>query len=402
MNFRQTFKAFEYRDFRLQWAGACTSSIGTWMQKVAQSWLVYEMSGSAFVLGLDATLGEIPILLFSMVGGVVADRMDRRRLLIMSQVVQLVCAFALAFLLWMGMTVWWPILVLSFTVGCAQAFGGPAYQAMIPSLVKKEDLQNAIALNSIQFNLARVIGPLIGGLIFTKFGYIWCFLLNGLSYVAVIITLSLLEHKAIPAKTGESVLDSMKVGIRFIRSQTEMVSLIVIAFCMTSLGIPLLTFLPSFVKEVFHSGPQTFTNMLTVSGIGAVLGALVVAALGNVKNKGQVTLLLLAGLGVGITAFASSRSIELSYVVLFLTGVALIGCFAMIASLVQLLAPDEMRGRVMSVYNVAFRGGMPVGNFVTGALIGVLSAPVVLATYGIALLIVAMYFLLVHRKVAAI
>ena len=397
---RRVFKAFQYPDYRLLWIGACTSSIGTWMQKVAQNWLVLDMSKSPFFLGLDAFLGDIPILLFSLVGGVVADRMDRRRLLILSQVIQLSCAFLLAFLIYIGVVKVWHILTLSFMVGTAQAFGGPAYQALVPSLVEPEDLPNAIALQSIQFNLARVIGPALGGIAFTKLGYVWCFSLNGLSYVAVIISLLLLSIKFIPQKAEVSMLTSMKQGIAFIRNQGAMEALIALAFLMTALGIPLLTFLPVFARDVFHGGPSTFTMMLSISGAGAVTGALVVAAMGNIKNKGRVALIMLTFLGLGIVAFAVSKVLIFSYVMLFLSGVALIAVFAMISSLVQLITGNEMRGRVMSVYNVAFRGGMPIGSLVTGWLVPIFSAPMVLAVNGALLFTLGLYFLLIQRKVA--
>ena len=206
---RRVFKAFHYREFRLLWVGACTSSIGTWMQEVAQSWLVLQISGSAFWLGLDAFLGDIPIFLFSLVGGVIADRMSRRRLLLASQLVQMSCAFTLALLIALGIVQVWHILVLSFIVGTAQSFGGPAYSALVPTLVDKEDLPNAIALNSIQFNLARVIGPVLGGIALTSLGPSWCFSLNGVSFIAVIISLLLLRPSFQPEKTSECILTSM-------------------------------------------------------------------------------------------------------------------------------------------------------------------------------------------------
>ncbi len=198
----RVFKAFQYRDFRLLWFGACTSSVGTWMQKLAQSWLVLQISGSPFLLGLDAFLGEIPIFLFSLVGGVVADRTDRRHLLLASQLLQMSCAFVLAGLIAFHLVQVWHILTLSFVVGLAQAFGGPAYLALVPSLVKAEDLSNAIALNSIQFNVARVLGPALGGLALTKLGAAWCFGLNGVSFVAVIISLLLLHVRFVPQTTA--------------------------------------------------------------------------------------------------------------------------------------------------------------------------------------------------------
>ncbi|MBI1789364.1 MAG: MFS transporter [Acidobacteria bacterium] len=398
----RVFKAFQYKDYRLLWMGACTSSVGTWMQKVAQSWLVFDISKSPSMLGLDVFLGEIPILMFSLVGGVVADRVDRRRVLLASQVVQLTCAFLLAGLVGLGVVQVWHILSLSFVVGTAQAFGGPAYQALVPSLVKPEDLSNAIALNSIQFNLARVIGPALGGIALTQLGASWCFSLNGVSFIAVIISLLLLHVEFIPKKSTERVLDSMKQGIGFIRRQGAMEALIVLAFCMTALGIPLLNFLPVIAKNVFHGGPTAFSLMLSVSGAGAVAGALVVAWLGNVKNKGRIALTMLAALGVGIVAFALSTTYWVSCVLLFVSGAALISVFAMIATLVQLITANEMRGRVMSVYNVAFRGGMPIGSLATGWLVEMYSAPPVLAVNGLLLFLLAVYYLAVQRRVAAL
>lgn len=370
------------------------------MQNVAQSWLVLEISNSARMLGLDAFLGSIPIILFSLLGGVVADRMDRRRLLILSQVIQLSCAFLLASLIHFHVVHIWHILALSFVTGTAQAFGGPAYQALVPNLVEPEDLPNALALQNIQFNLARVIGPVLGGIAFTKLGYTWCFSLNGVSFLAPIISLTLLRIKFIPAKSAVSVLTSMKQGFGFIRNQAAMVALIVLAFCMTGLGIPLLTFLPVIAKDVFHAGPGTFTTLLSVSGAGAVAGALIVAGLGNIANKGRVALTMLICLGVAMVGFALSKSLAVSYILLFLAGIALIAVFTMIGTLVQLITGNEMRGRVMSVYNVAFRGGMPIGNLVTGWLVPLFTAPTVLAVNGTLLFILGLYFLMVQRRVA--
>jgi predicted MFS family arabinose efflux permease len=396
----RVFKAFESRDFRLMWAGACTSSVGTWMQKLAQSWLVLEISKNPFLLGLDAFLGEIPIFLFSMLGGVVADRFDRRFLLVGSQIVQMSCAFLLAGLFAFGHVHVWHILALSFVVGLAQAFGGPAYQALIPTLVPPEDLPNAIALNSIQFNLARVIGPMLGGLALTKLGASWCFGLNGLSFVAVIVSLLMLRIRFIPPTIKETLMESLKGGLRFVREREALMPLIALAFCMTVLGVPIMTFLPVFAKDVFHQGPDVFTLLLSLSGAGSVVGALVVAWLGNVKRKGRFALLTLIVLGALMTGYALSTVLALSCALIFLSGAALISVFATVTSLVQLIATNEMRGRVMSVYNVAFRGGMPFGSLIAGAMIKTYSAPPVLAVNGVLLVALGLLFLLVHRKVA--
>ncbi len=402
MVLQRVFKAFQYRDFRVLWIGACLSSIGTWMQEVAQNWLVYEITKSPFLLGVDDFLGNIPIFLFSLVGGVVADRMDRRHLLVVSQLIQMASAITLATLIATGHIQVWHILVSSFVVGTAQSFGGPAYSALVPSLVEKEDLPNAIALNSIQFNLARVIGPVLGGLALKYLGSAWCFGLNSLSFVAVIASLLSLNINFKPARTGESMLTSMKQGFRFIRTQGAMETLIVIAFCMTALAIPMITFLPVFAKNIFHKDEMTYTLFLVTSGLGSITGALSVAAMGNIPNKGRVALSMLVALGAGIAGFSMSRSVVLSCILLFFSGAVLMCAFAMISSLVQLITPNDMRGRVMSVYNVAFRGGMPFGSLFTGYLVPILTAPTVLTINGVVLLTLGLYFLFIQRRVAAL
>jgi len=400
--FQRVFKAFQYRDFRLMFIGACVSSVGTWMQILAQAWLVLDITKSPFYLGLDAFLSGIPVFLLSIIGGVVADRVERRRVLLCSQYVQMASAFILTLLLLFHVVKIWHILCLSFISGTAQSFGGPAYSALIPTLVKKEDMPNAIALNSIQFNLARVIGPAIGGVVFDKLGRTWCFGLNGLSFLAPVISLTILTTRYLPERTAESVWGSMKQGFRFIRHQGSIEALIVLAFSMTALGFPMMTFLPWFARSVFGGSPWTYSLFMCSSGVGAVTASLVVAWLGNIGHKGRITLGSLVWLGLGITGFALSKSVALSCVLLFLTGMGLMAVFTNVLSLVQLITPNEMRGRVMSVYNSAFRGGMPMGNLLTGWLVPMFTAPVVLAVNGLLLVVLALYFLLVQRKVATL
>jgi len=372
------------------------------MQQIAQSWLVFDMSKSPFMLGLDAFLGQVPIILFSLFGGVIADRMDRRRLLLASQYVQMTSAFLLTILIATGYIRVWHILCLSFVVGTAQSFGGPAYQALVPSLVSREDLSNAIALNSIQFNLARVIGPVLGGEALTRYGASWCFGLNGLSFIAVVFSLFMLKIDFMPGKASISILSSMREGFGFIRNQGAMQGLIAIAFCMTLFAFPMLSFFPVFVRDVFHGGPKYYELLLSTSGVGSVVGALGVAWLGNVKNKGMVALGGLLVLGACIAGFSLSRNLVLSCVLVFINGATLMLCFSMISSLVQLITSHEMRGRVMSVYNVAFRGGMPIGSIMTGYFLKFFSAPAVITVNGLLLVAVGAYFLLMQRKVAAL
>jgi len=399
---RRVFKAFQYRDFRLMWIGACTSSIGTWMQIVAQGWLIYRLSHSAFLLALDQFLGGIPIFLFSLIGGVVADRVERRKILLSSQYVQMATAGLLTILVGTGLVHVWHILCLSFISGLAQAFGGPAYQALIPTLVEKDDMPNAIALNSIQFNVAVMVGPALAGQALAKLGEKWCFGLNALSFLAPIVSLSLISARFLPAKTAESMFASLKQGIQFARKQSSMEALILLAFCMTALGMPMRTYIPVFVKDIFHRGPETYGNLLSLMGFGSIFGSLVIASAGNFKKKGRVALVALILLGASISGFAFSKSVPLSGVILVLAGASMMAVFATVNSLVQLITTNEMRGRVMSVYNVAFRGGMPMGNLLSGWLVPVFTAPVVLGVNGFLLILLALYFLLVQRRLAAL
>jgi predicted MFS family arabinose efflux permease len=399
---RRVFKAFHYRDFRLMWFGACTSSIGTWMQIVAQGWLIYRLSHSAFLLALDQFLGGIPIFLFSLIGGVVADRTERRKILLLSQYVQMASAALLTVLVATAQVHVWHILCLSFISGLAQAFGGPAYQALIPTLVDREDMPNAIALNSIQFNTAVTIGPALAGLALAKLGEKWCFGLNAISFLAPIISLSMIASRFLPATTTESIFSSLKQGIKFVRRQNSMEALTLLAFCMTALSMPMRTYIPVFVKDIFHRGPETYGNLLSLMGLGSICGSLAVAERGNIRNKGRFALTMLICLGAGIAGFSLSKSLPLSYTMLVLVGASMMAVFATVTSLVQLITTNEMRGRVMSVYNCAFRGGMPMGNLLSGWLVPMFTAPVVLGVNGLLLILLALYFLIVQRRVAAL
>jgi len=382
------------------WFGACTSSIGTWMQLVAQGWIIYRLSHSAFLLALDQFLGGIPIFLFSLIGGAVADRTERRKILLASQYVQMASAGLLTVLVAVGWVRVWHILSLSFVSGLAQAFGGPAYQALIPTLVEREDMPNAIALNSIQFNMAITIGPALAGQALAKLGEKWCFGLNAISFLAPIISLSMITVQFLPEKPTESIFSSLKQGLKFVRRQNSMEALTLLAFCMTALSMPMRTYIPVFVRDIFHRGPETYGNLLSLMGLGSICGSLVVAGRGNTRNKGRFALTMLIFLGAGISGFSLSRSLPLSYTMLLLVGASMMAVFATVTSLVQLITSNEMRGRVMSLYNCAFRGGMPMGNLLSGWLVPMLTAPVVLGASGLLLIMLALYFLLVQRRVA--
>lgn len=393
---RRTAAALTYRDFRLLWFGALTSSIGTWMQRVAQAWLIVTLTGtqSAFYLGLDSFMGELPILLLTLVAGVVADRRDRRHMMLMSQLVQMTVAFILAGLVFFEAIQIWHILTLSCISGCAQAFGGPAYQTLVPTLVGKEHLPNAIALNSIQFNLARIIGPIVAGVALATVGMVMCFGINGISFLFVIAAILALRNVQVPPTATVSLVDQMKDGLRHVRDSPNLRALTLMGFIAAFLGLPLLTFLPIIAKDVFQQDVGLYTRMMTMSGIGAVCGALVVAWLGKHRHMGRLLLGLLSAFGMAMTAFALSREVWLSTAILFFTGALLVMCFSLTTSLVQLLAPPELRGRIVSIYMTAFRGGSPLGGLASGWLITqVGSAPAMLAVNGVVLTLLAAYFL---------
>ena len=381
-------EAFTFRGFRNLWTAAFTSAVGTWMQRFAQQWLIYDLTGSAFYLGLDMFVGNVPLLLFTLIGGVTADRYDRRHMLMASQILQMICALILTALVFTE-TVRLPyILVLSFTTGLAQAFGGPAFQSLIPALVPRKTLPNAVALNSIQFNLAQSVGPLIGGLVFTTLGLVACFGINSASFLVVIVVLSLLQVSPPNPAQRRPVLEELKGGLTYVGSGGALLALTILAISTTSLGLPIRAFLP-----VFAGDPNTLSQMMTSLGTGAVVGALVVAWLGSFERMGLTLLRVLVVFGGLIAVFALLPVSPLSYLLLFLAGAALLIVFSLTASLVQLNVPDELRGRVMSIYLMAFRGGMPLGSLVSGYLTTFASTQTIIALNGGLLVLVALYFL---------
>lgn len=376
------------------WFGAFTSTTGTWMQTVAQSWLVLNLTESALYLGLTGFMSELPLILFTLIGGAVADRIDRRKLLLGSQYVQMASAFTLTVLVALNRVHIWQILVLAFLTGTAQSFGGPAYQALLPGLVKRDEVPNVIAMNSIQFNLARVIGPLLAGAALASVGAAVCFGLNGLSFIAVIISLYMIRATFVPQKTDESVLEGIRNGLSFIKSRGSLWQLSVLGFISAFCGVPLITLLPIYAKDVFQTGATGYSHLMAVSGAGAITGALLFAGMSHRDKQGIRTLKMQLAFAVLLAIFAFSRTLMLSYAALFLAGICLITLFASINALVQLVTSEEMRGRVLSVFMLAFRGGMPLGNLAIGFLAAKLSPALALATAGGLLALTATGFLL--------
>jgi MFS family permease len=395
----RTFSALRYRDFRLLWIGAFLSTTGTWMQTIAQGWLVLDMTGSAFLLGVDGFLATGPMIIFSLFGGVIADRVERRKIMLLSQYLQMTFALILAALIWGGTVKVWHIFLLSFLTGSAQSFSGPAYISLLPLLVKREDVPNAIAMNSMQFNLARVIGPIFAGAALVAWGPAICFTVNGLSFFAVIVALLLIRSPG-PKATDESkgVFDDMKEGFRFVTSRPKLLTLTFLAFAGTFLGMPIITFLPVVAKSIFGLKANGYAWMMTTYGLGSVTGALFVAATVHAARKGQMALTLQLAFASLLIGFAFSRSLPLSLVIAFCAGVCIVGVIALYSSLVQLTASDAMRGRVMSIFMLAFRGGMPLGNLLAGYVAQRWSITVALAINGAVLASVALFFIARRTK----
>ena len=399
----RTFSALRYRDFRLLWFGAFTSTTGTWMQTVAQGWLVLQMTDSAFLLGVDGFLATGPMLLFSLFGGVVADRVERRKIMLLSQYLQMGFAFILAMLIWFGQVEVWHIFLLSFLTGSAQSFSGPAYISLLPLLVRRSDVPNAVAMNSMQFNLARVIGPLLAGLTLAAWGPAVCFALNGLSFVAVIIALLMIRTPNVaPSGDSRGIMDEMRAGFQFVLKRRTLMLLTFLAFAGTFLGMPMVTFLPVVAKSIFAMNASGYASMLTVYGIGSVVGALAIAATAHQPNKGRLALLLQLVFALLLVAFGVTRFLPVSLVILFFSGAAIVAVIALYSSLVQLTTTDAMRGRVMSIFMLAFRGGMPLGNIIAGYVAERWSISLALIVNGILLAVVAFVFIVKRTDLDAV
>jgi predicted MFS family arabinose efflux permease len=389
----RTFRALQYRDYRLVWIGAFTSTTGTWMQTIAQGWVVLEMTKSPFLLGVDGFLATGPMLLFSLFGGVVADRIDRRKIMLYSQYLQMTFAFILGALIWSGSVKVWHIFLLSFLTGSAQSFSGPAYISLLPLLVKREDLPNAVAMNSMQFNLARVIGPVLAGLALTAWGAAICFAINGISFLAVIVVFLMIRTPGVRPTESLGIFFEMKEGFRFVARRKTLLVLTFLAFAGTFLGMPIVTFMPVVATSFFNLQANGYAWLVATYGMGSVSGALLVASAAYASRKGSSALKLQLAFAFLLIGFAFSRFLPLSLFIAFCAGACIVGVISLYSSLVQLTTSDEMRGRVMSIFMLAFRGGMPLGNLIAGYVAQRWSITLALAVNGAVLAVVAIFFI---------
>ena len=370
----QAFRALRNANFRLFWSGNFLSNIGTWMQNVAQGWLIITITNSAFWLGVVSFAGSIPFLFFTLFGGVIADRANKRRLLLMTQTVMMVLAFLLAALAWFKgpngqplITVW-EIAAIAFLNGMAQSMNAPAYQALVPRLVKREDLTNALALNSAQFNMSRILGPTLGGYAMVLLGVAGNFFLNGLSYLAVLWALLRMHYPQEKPARRESMLSSLRGGFVYLHSERQMFVLIWMTAAVSFFGIPFLSFIPYFAKVQLGVGESGLGWLMAGSGLGAVLGAMTVAVAGIIRHRGVVLTVTGIIFFLAIIGFSYSRWFALSECLAFFegfNGILMISCFNVS---IQHLSSDEMRGRIMSIYTTSFLGLPPLGALLAGEL----------------------------------
>jgi len=371
------------------------------MQQVAEAWLVLQLTNSPFYLGLNGFANTIPLALFTFWGGVIADQSDRRRLLIATQWCMLVLALCLAVCVQFGWITVWGIILLSFVAGVVQAIAWPVYQSMLANIVSTEELTNAIALNSTQFNVARTIGPILGAWGLAHFGVAGCFYLNALSFLAVIGSLTKIRelHKDRRATPRTGMFESFKEGIRYTRSNKSLLWLMVIMAMTSILGVPLMTLLPVFARDILHVGVRGYGVLVGSFGAGAILAGLVVAWLGNFQFKGRFVMTTLFTFVGAMILFTFSRTIWLSVACMAVAGFSMVSYASLINSIAQSSAPDHLRGRAMSVFVFAFGGCMPIGNLLAGTLAKHIGAPETLFIQGLALGLFALLVFWKHPEV---
>ena len=381
--------AFAFRNYRLLWTGAFLSSVGTWTQDVALNWLIHTRFLDPRYLGFKSFAQEAPLLVFMLLGGAAADRLDRRRILLGSQVLQMAFAAALGVLYVTGRLGMAPILLLAGLTGLAQSQSAPTYQAVITSLVPPRRIQSAVALNSLQFNLSRAIGPVIAGLLLAWAGTGWCFTVNALSFLAVIVALWRIAIPSPNLAGQETLRKSLAAGLGHVRASPQLFVLMLLAGSASFLVFPLLTYLPLIASEQLGSGARGYSQLLSSFGIGAIAGAIVTAQRGPAAGRGRVLLGAFTLFGLATLGAVFSRQQLLAMALLLVSGFCSVSAFSILNSLVQENAPDALRGRVVSIYGLAFRGGMPLGSVVAGFFIKAWGAPPVIAVFMVLLILLA-------------
>jgi MFS family permease len=381
--FQDTIRSLRHRNFQLFFSGQLISLIGTWMQNVAQSWLVYRLTGSSLLLGVVSFAGQIPVFPMAPLAGMVADRLNRRTIVIITQTASMILAFILAALTLTKLVTVWEVIALASFLGVVNAFDIPARQSFLVEMVGRDDLMNAIALNSSIFNSARIIGPAIAGILVAGIGEGWCFFANAVSYIAVIIGLILMR---IPPRVAERTITSayehIAEGFRFVRRTAPIRALLALLGLVSLVGMPYTVLMPVFAKNILHGNARTLGVLGSAAGIGALTGALTLASRRRVHGLGRWVWMACGAFGVFLILFSLSRWYMLSVLLLVPVGFSLMTQMGATNTLVQSMVPDRLRGRTMAVYSMMFMGMSPLGSILAGAAAERMGAPMTVALGG--------------------
>ena len=386
-------RSLRHRNFQLFFSGQMISLIGTWMQTVAQAWLVYRITGSSLLLGVVGFAGQIPIFLFAPLGGLAADRLNRQRVVIGTQAASMILAFILALLTLLHIIKVWEIVVLAALLGVVNAFDVPARQSFLIEMVVREDLMNAIALNSSMFNAARIIGPSIAGILVASFGEGWCFFANSVSYIAVIAGLLLMKVPPRP-RAAESVspFEHIAEGFRFVRHAGPIRALLLLVGLVSLVAMPYAVLMPVFAAKILHGNARTLGILMTSAGSGALIGALMLASRRGVKGLSRIVSIACAAFGLALILFSFSRWWILSAVLLIPVGFSVMTQMGSTNTLIQSMVPDRLRGRTMAVYSMMFLGVAPFGALLSGWSADRIGAPHTLAIGGVIAILGAIAF----------
>lgn len=392
----KTFSSFRHRNFRLFWSGAFVSNIGNWMQTVAQNWLVLSLTHSAFLLGLVSFLGSMPLLILGLFGGVVADRNSRRRVLLLTQNLLCLLTMLLAVLTWLNIINIWLVVVIALGIGVVGAFNSPAYQTIMLDMVGREDLMNAIALNSMQFNLTRVIGPSIAGALIVAVGTATCFFFNSLSFLAVVIALLFIKLPPVKARANKKIFTEIKEALGYLKQNKPLAVIILLGSAMNLFVYPYLTMLSVFASNVFHSDAGDYGLLLAAVGVGAAIGSLAVASLTDARSKSRMITGGTALVAVTLVLFSLSHILWVSMLILPFVGAAQVIVNSAMTTIVQTEVPESLRGRVISVNTLASLGVLPLGNLLAGTLAQLQGAPFTVGSEAVlyGLIVLAAYLLM--------
>ena len=402
--FRTTVRALNHRNFRLFFSGQLVSLIGTWMQSVAQAWLVYRLTDSVVLLGAVGFAGQIPVFLLSPIGGAIADQHSRHRILLITQSLSMVLALSLGLLTLGGMIEVWHIFLIAASMGTVNAFDIPTRQSFVYEMVGRADLQNAIALNSSMFNAARVVGPAVAGVLVSWVGEAWCFLINGTSYVAVLAGLLAMRLPAhVRVVSTDSPVQRILGGFRFVARTGPIRALLLLLALVSFVAMPYTVLMPVFAREILGGGARSLGMLMGAAGVGALAGSITLASRRSVRGLGRWIAAAAAGFGASLVLFSFSRDLWLSILLLVPVGFTMVVQMAASNTLIQSMVPDELRGRVMALYSMIFMGMAPLGSLLSGTIAEKVGAPMAVAIGGSVCMVGALVFFLrlpAHRFAA--